>query len=68
MKITGALLVALRITGHSHRALAATICQDLQVRTNIPLDELKRHLLSLYVNPKAHGVPSSVVRRPGTSV
>eukprot|EP00913_Durusdinium_trenchii_P008445 g7930.t1 len=26
---------------------------DLQVRTNIPLDELKRHLLSLYVNPKA---------------
>eukprot|EP00435_Cladocopium_sp_Y103_P060308 s405_g22.t1 len=26
---------------------------DLQVRTNIPLEELKRHLMSLYVNPKA---------------
>ncbi|CAL1143476.1 unnamed protein product [Cladocopium goreaui] len=27
--------------------------QDLAVRTNIPLEELKRHLMSLYVNPKA---------------
>ena len=27
--------------------------QDLSLRTNIPLDELKRHLMSLYVNPKA---------------
>merc|ERR1719321_1891109 len=27
--------------------------QDLQMQTNIPLDELKRHLMSLYVNPKA---------------
>lgn len=27
--------------------------QDLQLQTNIPLDELKRHLMSLYVNPKA---------------
>ncbi|CAJ1337449.1 unnamed protein product, partial [Effrenium voratum] len=27
--------------------------QDLQLRTNIPLEELKRHLMSLYVNPKA---------------
>jgi hypothetical protein len=26
--------------------------QDLQVRSNIPLEELKRHLMSLYVNPK----------------
>ena len=33
---------------HSH--------QDLAVRTNIPLEELKRHLMSLYVNPKARGV------------
>jgi cullin 3 len=27
--------------------------QDLQTQTNIPLDELKRNLMSLYVNPKA---------------
>jgi cullin 3 len=27
--------------------------QDLHLHTNIPLDELKRHLMSLYVNPKA---------------
>jgi len=27
--------------------------KDLQVRSNIPLEELKRHLMSLYVNPKA---------------
>lgn len=27
--------------------------QDLVARTNIPLEELKRHLMSLYVNPKA---------------
>jgi cullin 3 len=27
--------------------------QDLRSQTNIPLDELKRHLMSLYVNPKA---------------
>jgi len=27
--------------------------QDLQSTTNIPLDDLKRHLMSLYVNPKA---------------
>jgi cullin 3 len=27
--------------------------KDLQNRTNIPLDELKRHLMSLYVNPRA---------------
>ena len=30
-----------------------SILQDLSLRTNIPLDELKRHLMSLYVNPKA---------------
>jgi len=27
--------------------------QDLQSTTNIPIDDLKRHLMSLYVNPKA---------------
>ena len=27
--------------------------KDLQVRTNIPVEDLKRHLMSLYVNPKA---------------
>lgn len=27
--------------------------QDIHLRTNIPLEELKRHLMSLYVNPKA---------------
>lgn len=35
---------------NSHHTLSY---QDLQLRTNIPLDELKRHLMSLYVNPKA---------------
>jgi cullin 3 len=27
--------------------------KDLQLRTNVPVEELKRHLMSLYVNPKA---------------
>ncbi|CAK0911605.1 unnamed protein product [Prorocentrum cordatum] len=27
--------------------------QDIQMQTKIPADELKRHLMSLYVNPKA---------------
>lgn len=35
---------------NSHQSLSY---QELQVRTNIPLEELKRHLMSLYVNPKA---------------
>jgi len=35
---------------NSHQTLSY---QDLQTQTNIPLDELKRHLMSLYVNPKA---------------
>jgi len=35
---------------NSHQTLSY---QDLQLQTNIPLDELKRHLMSLYVNPKA---------------
>ena len=30
----------------------ATVYEDLQVRSNIPLEDLKRHLMSLYVNPK----------------
>ncbi|CAE8712684.1 unnamed protein product, partial [Polarella glacialis] len=35
---------------NSHQTLSY---QDIQLQTNIPLDELKRHLMSLYVNPKA---------------
>lgn len=35
---------------NSHHCLAY---KDIQSQTNIPLDELKRHLMSLYVNPKA---------------
>lgn len=35
---------------NSHQTLSY---QDIQHQTNIPLDELKRHLMSLYVNPKA---------------
>lgn len=35
---------------NSHHCLSY---QDIQLQTNIPLDELKRHLMSLYVNPKA---------------
>lgn len=35
---------------NSHHTLSY---QDIQLQTNIPLDELKRHLMSLYVNPKA---------------
>jgi len=35
---------------NSHHTLSY---QDMQLQTNIPLDELKRHLMSLYVNPKA---------------
>jgi len=35
---------------NSHQTLSYS---DLQLQTNIPLDELKRHLMSLYVNPKA---------------
>jgi len=27
--------------------------QDIVIRTSIPVDELKRHLMSMYVNPKA---------------
>jgi len=32
---------------------AALTYQDIQMRTNIPLEELKRQFMSLYVNPKA---------------
>jgi len=35
---------------NSHHSLSY---QDIHLRTNIPLEELKRHLMSLYVNPKA---------------
>merc|ERR1719414_1355562 len=35
---------------NSHHCLSY---QQMQNQTNIPLDELKRHLMSLYVNPKA---------------
>eukprot|EP00930_Biecheleria_cincta_P040180 TRINITY_DN27551_c0_g1_i1.p1 TRINITY_DN27551_c0_g1~~TRINITY_DN27551_c0_g1_i1.p1 ORF type:complete len:788 (-),score=181.16 TRINITY_DN27551_c0_g1_i1:93-2456(-) len=35
---------------NSHQTLSY---QDIQHQTQIPLDELKRHLMSLYVNPKA---------------
>eukprot|EP00406_Dinophysis_acuminata_P006786 CAMPEP_0179220922 /NCGR_PEP_ID=MMETSP0797-20121207/5897_1 /TAXON_ID=47934 /ORGANISM="Dinophysis acuminata, Strain DAEP01" /LENGTH=750 /DNA_ID=CAMNT_0020927633 /DNA_START=123 /DNA_END=2375 /DNA_ORIENTATION=- len=35
---------------NSHHRLSY---QDIQLQTNIPLDELKRHLMSLHVNPKA---------------
>jgi len=32
---------------------AALTYQDIKLRTNIPAEELKRHFMSLYVNPKA---------------
>jgi len=35
---------------NSHQSLT---WQDITMQTNIPVDELKRHLMSLYVNPKA---------------
>jgi len=35
---------------NSHLSLSY---RDIHAQTNIPLDELKRHLMSLYVNPKA---------------
>lgn len=34
---------------NSHQTLSY---RDIQSRTNIPLDELRRHFMSLYVNPK----------------
>eukprot|EP00928_Gymnodinium_smaydae_P013194 TRINITY_DN1481_c0_g3_i1.p1 TRINITY_DN1481_c0_g3~~TRINITY_DN1481_c0_g3_i1.p1 ORF type:complete len:776 (-),score=148.13 TRINITY_DN1481_c0_g3_i1:319-2646(-) len=51
---------------NSHQTLTY---QDFQMQTNIPLDELKRHLMSLYVNPKAKilvkcGPPEKATKEP----
>jgi cullin 3 len=48
---------------NTHQSLSY---QDLQSQTNIPLDELKRHLMSLYVNPKAKILVKSGEKDRGT--
>lgn len=37
--------------------------KEIQLRTKIPVDELKRHLMSLYVNPKAKILAKSGVEK-----
>ena len=54
-------LVGPNLTSQQHDfPIVQLNCQDLSLRTNIPLDELKRHLMSLYVNPKAGGFAEEI--------